>query len=155
MSRAWKVALLLALVLLFGMVVSLAWSASQKADEPKMAVFSVKDHKLIEDYYNHLAGTLAPGSLDRSGFLLGIEESLVVASHVPMQLEKDLKPLPAKLESQLSLITGDYARYTLGRHVVLVHKTDLRSQTSSRMLRSNDEHIGSSTQYSGAGIRPV
>ena len=55
MSRAWKVALLLALVLLFGMVVSLAWSAPQKADEPKMAVFSVKDHKLIEDYYNHLA----------------------------------------------------------------------------------------------------
>ena len=102
MSRAWKVALLLALVLLFGMVVSLAWSAPQKADEPKMAVFSVKDHKLIEDYYNHLVGTLAPGSLDRSGFPLGIEESLIVGSHVPMQLEKDLKPLPAKLESQLS-----------------------------------------------------
>ena len=60
MSRAWKVALLLALVLLFGMVVSLAWGAPQKADEPKMPVFSVKDHKLIEDYYNHLVGT--PGS---------------------------------------------------------------------------------------------
>jgi len=42
-----------------------------------------------------------------------------------MQLEKDLKPLPAKLESQLTANTGDYARYTLGRHVVLVHKTDL------------------------------
>ena len=126
MSRAWKVALLLALVLLFGMVVSLAWSAPQKADEPKMAVFSVKDHKLIEDYYNHLVGTLAPGSLDRSGFPLGIEESLIVGSHVPMQLEKDLKPLPAKLESQLSLVTGDYGRYTLGLHVVLVRKNDLR-----------------------------
>jgi len=73
MSRAWKVALLLALVLLFGMVVSLAWGAPQKADEPKMPVFSVKDHKLIEDYYNHLVGTLAPGSLDRSGFPPGIE----------------------------------------------------------------------------------
>jgi len=126
MSRAWKVALLLALVLLFGMVVSLAWSAPQKADEPKMPVFSVKDHKLIEDYYNHLVGTLAPGSLDRSGFGLGIEESLVTGSSVPMQLEKDLKPLPAKLESQLSAVTGDYARYTLGRHVVLVRKNDLK-----------------------------
>lgn len=42
-----------------------------------------------------------------------------------MQLEKDLKPLPAKLESQLTLVTGDYARYTLGAHVVLVRKTNL------------------------------
>jgi len=126
MSRAWKVALLLALVLLFGMVVSLAWGAPQKADEPKMPFFSVKDHKLIEDYYNHLVGTLAPGSLDRSGFPLGIEESLVTGSNVPMQLEKDLKPLPARLESQLSAVTGDYARYTLGRHVVLVRKNDLK-----------------------------
>jgi hypothetical protein len=125
MSRAWKVALLLALVLLFGMVVSLAWSAPQ-AGEPKMPVFSVKDHKLVEDYYNHLVGTLAPGSLDRSGFSRGIEESLAVGSHIPMQLEKDLKPLPAKLESQLSAVTGDYARYTLGQHVVLVRKNDLR-----------------------------
>jgi len=125
MSRAWKIALLLLVVLLFGMVVSLAWSAPQKADEPKTPVFSVKDHKVIGEYYLHLVGTLAPGSLDRSGFPLGIEQSLVSGSHVPMQLEKDLKPLPAKLEAQLTQITGDYARYTLGRHVVLVRKSDL------------------------------
>jgi hypothetical protein len=42
-----------------------------------------------------------------------------------MQLEKDLQPLPSKLDLQLSQITGDYARYTLGRHVVLVRKGDL------------------------------
>ncbi len=125
MSRAWKIALLVALVLLFGMVVSLAWSAPQKAGETKLPVFSAKDHKLIEEYYLHLVGTLAPGSLDRSEFPLGVEQSLVAGSHVPMQLEKDLKPLPAKLESQLTAITGDYARYTLGRHVVLLRKTDL------------------------------
>jgi len=33
--------------------------------------------------------------------------------------------LPAKLESQLTPITGDYGRYTLGRHVVLIKKADL------------------------------
>jgi len=33
--------------------------------------------------------------------------------------------LPAKLESQLTPVTGDYGRYTLGRHVVLVRKSDL------------------------------
>ena len=126
MSRAWKVALLVAVVLLFGMVVSLAWSAPQKADEPKMPVFSAKDHKLIEEYYNHLAGTLAPGSLDRSEFPLGIEQSLVAGSHVPMQLEKELKPLPSKLESQLTQVTGDYGRYTVGHHVVLARKSDLK-----------------------------
>src|SRR5437870_4284462 len=125
MSRTWKIALLVAVVLLFGMVVSLAWSAPQKASETKLPVFDARDHKLIEEYYVHLAGTLAPGSLDRSDFPLGVEQSLVTGSHVPMQFEKDLKPLPAKLESQLTANTGDYARYTLGRHVVLVHKTDL------------------------------
>src|ERR1700745_1940228 len=125
MSRAWKIALLVALVLLFGMVVSLAWSSPQKADETKLPVFSAKDHKLIEEYYLHLVGTLAPGSLDRSAFPLGVEQSLATGSRVPMQLEQDLKPLPAKLESQLSQLTGEYGRYTLGRHVVLVRKGDL------------------------------
>src|SRR5437867_353299 len=76
-------------------------------------------------HLDYLVRALAPGSLDRSAFPLGVEQSLVAGSHEPMQLEKDLKPLPAKLESQLTAITGDYARYTLGRHVVLVHKTDL------------------------------
>ena len=125
MTRAWKIAILVAVILLFGMVVSLAWSAPQKADETKLPVFSAKDHKLIEAYYVHLVGTLAPGSLDRSDFPLGVEQSLVAGSHVPMHLEKELKALPVKLESQLTPITGDYARYTLGRHVVLVHKNDL------------------------------
>ncbi len=40
MSRAWKIALLLLVALLFGMVVSLAWSAPQKADELTMLVFA-------------------------------------------------------------------------------------------------------------------
>ena len=125
MSRAWKIALLVALILLFGMVVSLAWSAPQNTADPKMPVFNAKEHKLIEDYYVHLVGTLAPGSLDRSEFPLAVEQSLAPGSHVPKQLEKDLKPLPAKLESQLTPVTGDYGRYTLGRHVVLVRKSDL------------------------------
>jgi hypothetical protein len=125
MSRAWKIALIVAVILLFGMAVSLAWSAPQKADDPKMPAFSAKDHKLIEDYYIHLVGTLAPGSLDRSDFPLPVEQSLAPGSHVPMQLEKDLKPLPSKLESQLAQLTGEFGRYTLGRHVVLVRKNDL------------------------------
>ena len=125
MSRPWKIALLLAAILLFAMTISLAWSAPQKSNEAKMPVFSAKDRQVIEAYYDHLVGALAPGSLDRSEFPLGIEESLVAGSHVPMQLEKDLKPLPRKVELQLTQITADYRRYTLGRHVVLVRKSDL------------------------------
>jgi hypothetical protein len=117
MSRAWKIALLvIAIVLLI---------ASFSVAQESTPAFSVNDRKLIETYYNQLIGTLAPGSLDRSPFPLGVEKALVVGSHVPMQLEKELEPLPAKLESQLTLITGDYGRYTLGRHVVLVKKADL------------------------------
>ena len=125
MTRPWKIAILLMIILLFGMVVSLAWSAPQSGNEPRMPVFTGKDHKLIEEYYLHLVGTLAPGSLDKSAFPLGIEQALATGSHVPMQLEQDLKPLPAKLESQLTQLTGEYGRYTLGRHVVLVRKGDL------------------------------
>jgi hypothetical protein len=125
MSRPWKIAILLMVILLFGIVVSLAWSAPQSGNESGMPVFTDKDHKLIEDYYLHLVGTLAPGSLDKSAFPLGVEQSLARGSHVPMHLEQDLKPLPVKLESQLSQVTGEYGRYTLGRHVVLVRKGDL------------------------------
>ena len=90
-----------------------------------MPIFTAKDRQVIEGYYDQLLGTLAPGSLDRSAFPLGIEEALVPGSHVPMQLEKDLQPLPRKVELQLSQITGDYKRFTLGQHVVLVRKSDL------------------------------
>ena len=117
MSRAWKVVLLLAAALLLLASISLA--------QESKPVFTPKDRELIEAYYNHLIGTLAPGSLDRTPFPLGVEKTLVVGSHVPMQLERELQPLPSKLESKLSPITGDYGRYTLGRHVVLVKKADL------------------------------
>jgi len=117
MSRAWKVTLLLAAAWLL-----LAGNSLAQESKP---VFTPKDRERIEAYYNHLIGTLAPGSLDRTPFPLGVEKTLAAGSHVPMQLEKELQPLPAKLESQLSPITGDYGRYTLGRHVVLVKKADL------------------------------
>jgi hypothetical protein len=117
MSRNWKLALIAAAVVLLSASIALAQDAKP--------AFSANDRELIEAYYNHLIGTLAPGSLDRSPFPLGVEKTLVAGSHVPMQLEKDLQPLPAKLESQLSAITGDYGRYKLGRHVVLIKKADL------------------------------
>src|SRR5581483_11276689 len=125
MSRAWKIAILVLVTLLFGMVATLAWSAPKTGDEPKMPVFTVKDHKLIDDYYLHLAGSLAPGSIDRSDYSFGVEQSLSAGSRVPMQLEKELKPLPPKLESQLSQLTGEFGRYALGRHIVLIRKSDL------------------------------
>jgi hypothetical protein len=123
MSRAWKIALILAVILLFAFSISLAWSAPQ--NNAKLPVFTAKDHQLIEAYYNRLLGTLAPGSLNRSPFSPGVEAALTPGSNVPMQLEKDLQPLPVKLDQQLSQITGNFGRYTLGRHVVLVRKGDL------------------------------
>ncbi len=80
--------------------------------------------QIIESYYNLLLGTLAPGSVNRSAFpwcreRVGSELSRADA------VEKDLQPLPRSIELQLSQITGDYARYTLGRHVLLVRKSDL------------------------------
>jgi hypothetical protein len=109
-------------MLITAVLMLLATVSLAQARKPE---FNAKDRQAIETYYNRLIGTLAPGSLDRSPFPLGIEKALVAGSHVPMQLERNLEPLPAKLESQLSQITGDYGRFTLGRHVVLVKKADL------------------------------
>ena len=121
MSRRWKLALLLTgAFMTFMMAETIVLSQELKAP-----TFSPKDRELIETYYNHLIGALAPGSLDRSPFPLGVEKALVAGSHVPMQLEKDLEPLPAKLESQLTPVTSAYGRYKVGRHVVLMRKEDL------------------------------
>jgi hypothetical protein len=117
MSRAWKLALLFLMLFLL--------LAGLSAGQERKPTFTAKDKTLIQTYYDHFVGTLAPGSLDRTPFALGIEKALVAGSRVPMQLEKDLEPLPAKLESQLTPLTGDYGRYTLGRHIVLVKKGDL------------------------------
>src|SRR5262249_4092319 len=117
MLRAWKIALPLT-----GLLLLMASNALAQETTP---TFTAKDQEQIKDYYNHLIGNLAPGSVDRTPFPLGVEKALVVGSHVPMQLEKILDPLPSRLESQLTPLNGDYARYTLGRHVVLVKKADL------------------------------
>ena len=133
MTRPWKIALILAVIMLLVFSVSLAWGAGQKAAEAptfvlhgdKAPVFSAKDREFVQAYYLHLLGTLAPGSINRSTFDPGVEKSLVAGSHVPGQFEKEMMPLPAELETKLTPLTGDYARYKLGPHVVLVKKADL------------------------------
>jgi hypothetical protein len=42
-----------------------------------------------------------------------------------MQMEKDLMPLPSELEAKLVTLTGDYGRYKLGNHVLIVRMADL------------------------------
>lgn len=119
MKRKWKMILILTAILLLAFSVSLAWSA------PEKVAFTAKDHELITAFYLHLMGTLAPGSINRYPFSPAIEKALAAGSHVPMQLEKDLMPLPKELESQLTLLTGEYRRFKLGRHVLLVKTADL------------------------------
>jgi hypothetical protein len=88
-------------------------------------VFTANDRAAIENYYNHIIGALAPGSIDRTSFPPDIEKALAPGSKIPAQVEKQLQLLPAKLQSQLSQISGDYDRFKLGRHVVLIRRSDL------------------------------
>jgi len=120
MKTKWKIILILTAILLLTFSVSLAWSAPEKAP-----AFSTKDRDAIEGFYRHLMGTLAPGSINRTPFSPNIEKALATGSHVPMQLEKDLTPLPKELASKLTPLTGDYERYKLGTHVLLVKMADL------------------------------
>jgi hypothetical protein len=119
------VALLLAVILLFGLTISLGWSAPQKNESSNLPAFTANDRALIEAYYRELSGKYAPGSLDRAPFALGIETALVRGSHVPVHLKKQLERLPPAVESQLSTARADYGRYRLGHHVVLVSKSDM------------------------------
>ena len=44
---------------------------------------------------------------------------------VPLQLDKELEWLPSELEKKLSQPPGGYLHYKLGRHVLIVRKSDL------------------------------
>ena len=131
MRPRWKLATIALLLLLVSVTPAISSAAQKTGEGPKFVLkgdkaptFDAKDRELISTYYKHVTATEAPASIDRSGFSLEIEKSLVAGSHVPMQLEKELQPLPGKLESQLSLITGDYRRYRLRHHILLVRKAD-------------------------------
>ena len=122
MTRKWRIVLILAAILLLAFSVSLAWSAPEKGPVP---AFTPKERAAIEAFYLHMMGTLAPGSINRTPFSPDIERALAVGSHVPMQLEKQLMPLPKELESGLTPLTGDYGRFRIGNHIVLVKTADL------------------------------
>ena len=132
MRPKWRIILVLTVILLLAFSVALALSAPQKTEEaPKFVLrgdivqtFTTKDREAIEGFYRHLMGTIAPGSINRSPFSPAIERALAKGSHVPMGVEKDLTALPKELESQLAILAGDYRRFKLGPHVVLVKVTD-------------------------------
>ena len=92
---------------------------------PKV-VFSDHDREAIHKYYKSILGTLAPGSVtDRTPLPLEIDRELVPGKQIPSHYEKRLELLPNALEAQLSGITGDLARYKLGRHVILAKRATL------------------------------
>jgi hypothetical protein len=122
MRLHWKIVLILTAILIFAFSVSLAWSAAQNGST---RMFTPAERAAIQAYYLHLMGTLAPGSINRTPLSPDIERTLTVGSHVPMQLEKSLMPLPSDLEAKLVPLSGDYGRYRLGNHVVLVRMADL------------------------------
>jgi hypothetical protein len=97
----------------------------QTGEKHSKAEFSKSDRDAVNDYYKHLLGTLAPASLDRKGFSPEIERALRPGAKVPLQLEKQLELLPTELEKKLSMSQPGYVFYKLGRHVLLVRRTDL------------------------------
>ena len=122
MRRTWKVVLILTAILILAFSVTLAWSATQNTST---RVFTPAERDTIKAYYLHVMGTLAPGSINRTPFSPDIEKALRTGSHLPMQMEKDLMPLPSELEAKLVPLTGEYGRYKLGNHVLLVRMADL------------------------------
>jgi hypothetical protein len=116
-SRIWKLALLATILLLL-----IAWIGGAQDRGP---VFSDSDRVLINDYFKHLHASTAPGSIDRSEMPLAVEQSLVAGGRVPLQYQKRLQRVPEALRKDLSLVSGAYEYYVLGRHVLLVRKDTL------------------------------
>jgi hypothetical protein len=87
--------------------------------------FTEADRTLVNSYYKEIHARTAPGSIDRTEMPLAVEQSLVAGGRVPLQYEKKLQRVPDALRSRLSLISGDYEYYMLGKHVLLVHKRTL------------------------------
>src|SRR5687768_13526283 len=113
MKRVIQIVILV-LVFLALMVGTMAWPAS--GDGP---TFTTTDREFINGYYKRLLGNLAPGSVNRSGFLPPIERDLVPGGYLPKSLERELKALPQDLASELSPIDSGYERYKIGPHVIL------------------------------------
>jgi len=120
MSRKRVVLVLLALAALMLVATSVFGQSTDKAVK-----FTAEDRKAIDSYYTHLFGETAPGSLDRKDFSVEIEKVLKPGGKVPLQLEKELEWLPPELEKKLSQPPGGYLHYKLGRHVLIVRKSDL------------------------------
>ena len=51
--------------------------------------------------------------------------SIAAGGHLPRSVEKELERLPQDLETQLSSVTGGYERFKIGRHVILLKRSDL------------------------------
>jgi hypothetical protein len=97
----------------------------QTPDKPLKIVFTAADLKAIDAYYTHLLGEIAPGSLDRKDFSTEIEKVLKPGGKVPLQLEKNLEWLPSELEKKLVQPPGGYVHYKLGRHILILRRSDL------------------------------
>lgn len=110
--------------LLLAVVLSslLAQVSSAQADRP---AFSEPDRAAITAYFKNVHASTAPGSIDRTDLPLAVEQSLAPGGRVPLQYEKKLQRIPEALRSQLSLISGGYEYYMLGKHVLLVRKGTL------------------------------
>jgi len=121
MSTNFVVRTLLLIALLLVATVAVM---GQTAEKPAKAEFTSADREMIQSYYKHLLGTLAPASLDRKGFPPEVEKGIASGNKLPEQLEKQLQLLPKELEEKLSLPMAGYLRYKLGNHVLLVRRSD-------------------------------
>lgn len=117
------------ILLLVGFVIGTGYAQAPA----KGPAFDSKDRDAINGYFKHQLGILAPGSIPRNDFDPNLMKALVPGRRVPMQLEKELQPLPKELESRLPVLGGDYARFKLGKHVLLVNK---KTMTIADLIRN-------------------
>jgi len=91
----------------------------------KTPKFTAGDRKIVNEYYMHLFGEIAPGTINRYEFSVEIERALKPDEKLPLQLEKKLETLPRELEEKLSGQPAGYAIYKLGHHVLILRRSDL------------------------------
>jgi hypothetical protein len=113
------------LIALAGLLILSAIVLGQTGSKSGQARFSPKDREVVEAYYKHLHGILAPASVERKPLSPEIEKAVAPGNKIPMQFEKQLQKLPRELALKLSAPQPGFDYYVLGPHVLLVRRSDL------------------------------
>lgn len=82
------------------------------------AVFTVKEQRIVREYFRTEHGNLPPGLAKKQSLPPGLQKQLHKTGHLPPGLEK--RRIPSGLEARLPKYYGPYERTIVGNDLILL-----------------------------------